>query len=134
MNKELSKVFNSIAFVAIAVLAISWVYSILDSIGIDKIGSYEIRFGFFAAESALLSAVFILISLHCKNRFKLGDKDFQYPHKTFKALSLIAIYDFLEAIFQLGDDISLLKVIVVGSIAVYITIATLKERKRNGAI
>lgn len=134
MNKELSNVLKAIILVTLITIISSWVYSILDNFGIDKVGEFEIRFGFFAINSAMIAGIFILMALHCRNRYRLGDEDFLFPFKALSALSLVGIYDTLEAICGLGDDISYLKVIVELFIGGYLLINYYKECKRNGSI
>ena len=82
----------------------------------------------------MIAGIFILMALHCRNRYRLGDEDFLFPFKSLSALSLVGIYDTLEAIFQLGDEISYLKVMVEMCIGAFLLINYYKECKRNGSI
>lgn len=120
MNRELAIVMNRIAAIALAVLAVSWLYTLLDEFHIESICGYHITFGSYSADAALLTAIFVLLALHARNRYRLGDPEFLLPSRLLAGLSMIAIYDFVEGVFQLGEEVSLLKCLYVLSIVWFI--------------
>lgn len=133
MNRELANIFNSIVLISIATVLLSWGYSILDANGIEYVGGFSIRFAFFAITNAMLAGIFILMALHCRNRYRLGDNRFLFPFKGLGVLSLIAIYDTAESILELGDDISYLKVFFEIVLFLYLIKSWAKARKNGRA-
>lgn len=131
MNRELARVLNAIVVVVTAAIVLSWGYTFLNRAGIQSFAGINIYYGFFAVQSAMITAMLILIALHCRNRIKLGDKKFRFPMHGLGALSFVGIYDTAEAILSIGEDLSLIKLVCVSAILIYIIVQFIISIRRN---
>ena len=110
MNKELSRILNVIGLAGWAAILLSWARTIFEKSGITHVAGFDIWYAYPAIQSGLFAMAFCYLSLHARNRYKLGDTNFIFPAKVLASLTLVALWETAEALCQIGEEISYLKI------------------------